>query len=148
MGQCAEALILGGLCFAGMSILGLPHAFTVSLCIGTTALIPMFGAWIGGAIGALILLPSSLKAAMVFLVFLALLQTFENHVIYPRTMMHATGISTIWVIASVIVGGAMGGIAGIALAVPLAATGQELLKSWWKPPKAADPIRQYRQKEG
>ena len=138
VGQCAEALILGSLCFIGMSILQLPHALTVALCVGASALIPLFGAWIGGIVGALIILPVSPEKALAFLLFLALLQAFENHVIYPRTMKHATGVSTIWVFASVIVGGAMGGVVGIVLAVPLVATGQELYRRWWSEESPSD----------
>lgn len=143
-----EAAILGSLCAIGMIILQLPHALTIGLCVGLTALIPLFGAWIGGVFGALMILPSSPEKALVFVVFLVILQSIENHFIYPRTMRHATGVSTIWVLASVIIGGAMGGIAGIMIAVPTVATAQRLLESYWKRDDESDTKRPCSQTEG
>lgn len=131
-GQCLEAVILGGLCAAGMFILRLPHAFTVGLIVGISALVPIFGAWIGGIVGALMILPTSFEQAVVFVVYLVVLQQIENHFIYPRTMGNATGVSSIWVMAAVVVGGALNGIVGMMLSVPLVATATQLLKGFWK----------------
>lgn len=131
-GQLTEAVILGTLCAAGMWVLGLPHALTIGVCVGASALIPVFGAWIGGIVGALMILPVSLQKTVVFLVFLIILQMVENHVIYPRTMGNATGVSSIWVISAIIVGGSLAGFVGIMLAVPCVATASRLLDPWWK----------------
>lgn len=131
-GQCLEALILGSLCTLGMSVLGLPHAFTVGAIVGITALVPIFGAWVGGIVGVLMILPYSMHQTLVFLIFLLVLQQIENHFIYPRTMGNATGISTIWVLAAVVVGASLGGIAGMVIAVPIVAAITQLLKNFWK----------------
>lgn len=131
-GQCLEALILGSLCALGMSILRLPHAFTVGIIVGITALVPIFGAWFGGIIGVLMILPSSGHQTLIFVIFLVVLQQIENHFIYPRTMGNATGISTIWVLAAVVVGGALGGIVGMVIAVPVVAALTQLLDGAWK----------------
>ncbi|MBR3690099.1 MAG: AI-2E family transporter, partial [Eggerthellaceae bacterium] len=143
-GQCLEALILGSLCTLGMSVLGLPHAFTVGAIVGITALVPIFGAWVGGIIGVLMILPYSMHQTLVFLIFLLVLQQIENHFIYPRTMGNATGISTIWVLAAVVVGASLGGIVGMVIAVPIVAALTQLLKDFWKyesqtPPPAKPP---------
>ena len=131
-GQLVEAVILGALCTLGMWVLGLPHALTIGLCVGASALIPVFGAWIGGIIGALMILPVSVQKTLVFLVFLLVLQFVENHVIYPRTMGNATGVSSIWVLVAIVVGGSLAGILGVMLAVPCVATAMRLLEPWWR----------------
>ncbi len=83
-GQLTEAVIIGILCFVGMLILGIPYAGAVSAFVGATALIPVFGAWIGGGLGAfLILLADPLKAVW-FVVFLLILQQVEGNLIYPK----------------------------------------------------------------
>lgn len=138
-GQCLEALILGSLCTLGMSVLGLPHALTVGVIVGITALVPIFGAWIGGVIGVLMILPYSTHQTLVFVIFLIVLQQIENHFIYPRTMGNATGISTIWVLAAVVVGASLGGILGMVIAVPIVAALTQLLKDFWKHESPTSP---------
>lgn len=119
-GQGIESLILGSLCFIGMFVLRLEYSGLVSLIVGLTAFIPILGAYIGGGVGVVLLLFISLKKAMTFLVFFILLQQVENNLIYPRVVGRRTGLPGLWVLASVTVGGGLGGIVGMVLSVPTA----------------------------
>ena len=117
--QLTEAVILGTLCFLGMLIFRLPYAGVISVLVGFTALIPIFGAFIGVGIGAfLILLVSPIKALW-FILFFVILQQLEGNLIYPRVVGKSVGLPGIWVLAAVTVGGNAFGLAGMLLAVPL-----------------------------
>lgn len=128
VGQCTEAVILGGLCTLGMLILRLPYAPMIGAVISFTALIPIVGAFIGGAVGAFLILMESPVQALIFLVFLVILQQFEGNVIYPRVVGSSIGLPGIWVLAAVTIGGGVLGIFGMLLAVPLAASAYKLLR--------------------
>ena len=118
-GQMTEAIIIGVLCGIGMAVLGMPYAFVVSVLVGFTALIPVFGAFIGTAIGAvLILLVSPIKAFW-FVLFIIVLQQLEGNLIYPRVVGKSVGLPGIIVLAAVTVGSSFGGIIGMLLAVPV-----------------------------
>lgn len=122
VGQCTEAVILGILCTVGMLILQLPYATMIGALVAFTALIPVAGAYIGAAVGAFMILTVSPVKALVFIVFLVILQQFEGNVIYPRVVGSSMGLPGIWVLAAVTVGGSVMGITGMLLGVPLAAT--------------------------
>ena len=128
-GQTIEAVILGMLCTIGMWILRLPYAAMIGCLVGVTALLPVIGAYIGAAAGACMLLTVSPVKALVFLIFLTILQQIEGNFIYPRVVGHSIGLPGIWVLAAVIVGGGAFGIWGILFAVPLAATAYRLFRS-------------------
>ena len=127
-GQGIESLILGSLCFIGMLVLRLEYSGLVSLIVGLTAFIPILGAYIGGGVGVVLLLFISVKKALTFLVFFILLQQVENNLIYPRVVGKRTGLPGLWVLASVTVGGGLGGIIGMVLSVPTATFFYVLLK--------------------
>ena len=127
-GQLLEAVILGVLCFIGMVIFGFPNAAVVSLLIGVTALIPIFGAWIGAGISALLILIVSPIKALLFLVFILVLQQLEGNLIYPRVVGQSMGLPGIIVLAAVTLGGNIAGIAGMLLGVPVCAVLYTLLK--------------------
>lgn len=127
VGQCVEAVILGGLCTVGMLILRLPYAVMIGAVIAFTALIPVAGAYIGGGIGAFIILMESPVKALIFLIFLVVLQQLEGNIIYPRVVGSSLGLPAIWVLAAVTVGGGVMGIPGMLLGVPLAATVYRLI---------------------
>lgn len=129
VGQCTEALILGLLCMLGMWILRLPYAPMVSALIAFTALIPVAGAYIGGGLGAFIILMESPVKALIFLVFLVILQQLEGNLIYPRVVGSSLGLPALWVLAAVTVGGGVMGVVGMLLAVPLTATLWQILKN-------------------
>lgn len=128
VGQCTEAVILGVLCIIGMKLFGFPYAPMVGTFIGATALIPVVGAYIGGAVGFIMILTVSPVKAAFFLLFLVVLQQLEGNIIYPRVVGSSIGLPGMWVLASVTVGAGLGGIIGMLLGVPLAATAYKLLK--------------------
>ena len=128
VGQCLEAVILGVLCALGMLLLGIPYATMTGAVIAFTALIPVAGAYIGAAVGAFMILTVSPMKALIFLVFLVILQQLEGNLIYPRVVGSSMGLPAIWVLAAVTVGGGVMGIAGMLLGVPVAAALYRLLK--------------------
>ena len=128
VGQCTEAVILGVLCTLGMWVLGLPYATMTGALMAFTALIPVAGAYIGGGIGAFMIMTVSPMEAVVFLLFIVVLQQVEGNLIYPRVVGSSMGLPAIWVLAAVTVGGGMMGILGMLLGVPLAATLYRLLR--------------------
>ena len=120
-GQVIDALILGTMVTVTMLIFKLPYAILIGLVIAVTALIPVFGAFIGGAIGAFLLLMVSPKQAIIFVVMLVILQQIDNHLIYPHVVGKSVGLPAIWIFIAVIVGGYVAGIAGMILTIPLLA---------------------------
>lgn len=128
VGQCTEALILGVLCTLGMLILRLPYATMIGALIALTALIPVAGAYIGAGVGAFMILTDSPVKAVIFLIFIVVLQQLEGNLIYPRVVGSSMGLPAIWVLAAVTIGGGLMGIGGMLLGVPLAATIYRLLR--------------------
>ena len=120
-GQLREAFILGSLCFIGMLILQLDYAALISAVVALTALIPILGAYIGGAVGVILLIFISPQKALIFLIFLIILQQVEGNLIYPRTVGHSIGLPGMWVLLAICIGGELMGMAGMLLGVPLAA---------------------------
>lgn len=127
VGQCKEAVILGILCTIGMVVLRFPYAKIVGPVIGLTALIPMLGAYIGAALGFLLIITIDMMQALLFLVFIVVLQQIEGNLIYPKVVGESIGLPGIWVFAAVIAGGGLMGITGILFGVPLIATIYKLL---------------------
>lgn len=119
-GQLTEALILGGGCLAGMLLFQKPLAGLVSLIIAITALVPVAGALVGGALGVLLLTGQSVADGLWFLIFIVLLQFLENNLIYPRVMGRSVGLPAPLVLIAVLAGGTLLGIPGMLLAVPTA----------------------------
>ena len=141
VGQCTEAVLLGALCALGMLLFGMPHALMIGALTAFTALVPIVGAFIGGAIGAFLLLMESPAQALLFLVFIVVLQQLEGNLIYPHVVGSSLQLPSMWVLAAVTVGGGVLGILGTFLGVPLAASGYRLLKNdvnkrspWHSPP--------------
>ena len=128
VGQCTEAVILGVLCTIGMLILKLPYATMIGALIAFTALIPVAGGYIGAGIGVFMILTVSPMQAVIFLLYIVVLQQLEGNLIYPRVVGSSMGLPGIWVLAAVTVGGGVMGIAGMLLGVPLAATLYRLLR--------------------
>lgn len=118
-GQLTEAVIIGILCFAGMTILRIPYAPMISVLIGFTALIPIFGAFIGTAVGALIILMDDPMKAVWFVLYIIIMQQFEGDIIYPRVVGSSVGLPSLWVMLAVLVGGDVGGIIGMLISVPI-----------------------------
>lgn len=118
-GQFTEAAIIGVLCWLGMTVLGMPYATVISVVIGATALIPIFGAFAGAAIGAILIVGVDFMQAVWFIVFIIVLQQIETNLIYPRVVGKSIGLPGILVLASVTVGGAVFGFGGIVLGIPV-----------------------------
>lgn len=127
-GQLVEAVILGTLCSIGMFLLDMPYAVLIGVVIGTTSIIPIFGAYLGAIPSAFLLLMEDPIMALIFIVFLIILQQFEGNVIYPRVVGKSVGLTGFWILFAVVVGAAIGGIAGVLIAVPLCAVIYSLLK--------------------
>lgn len=128
VGQCTEALILGTLCAIGMAIMRLPYALMIGALVAFTALIPVAGAYIGAGVGAFMILTVDPFKAVIFLVFLVVLQQLEGNLIYPRVVGSSMGLPGIWVLAAVTVGGGIAGVAGMLLGVPLAAVAYRIIR--------------------
>ena len=136
VGQCLEAVILGTLCTIGMLILKIPYAPMIGALMGFTALIPIFGGLIGAGIGAFLILMDSPIKALIFLIFVIILQQIEGNLIYPKVVGNSTGLPGLWVLAAVTIGGAVSGIMGMLIAVPIAATIYKLVRDDLRTPKA------------
>lgn len=119
-GQCVEVCILGSLFAVAMAIFGMPYIPLVSVLVAVTAFIPVVGAFIGCAVGAFLILVSNPMQAVWFVVMFLVLQQFENNVIYPRVVGTSIGLSGMWVLMAVAVGGKLMGVAGMFLMIPVA----------------------------
>ena len=128
VGQCTEAVILGTLCMVGMLIFRLPYAPMIGALIAFTALIPIVGAFIGAGVGAFLIFMESPIKAVIFLVFIVILQQIEGNLIYPKVVGSSIGLPGIWVLAAVTVGGGVLGISGMMIGVPAAAAVYRLIK--------------------
>ncbi len=135
VGQCTEAVILGVLCAIGMLILQIPYAPMIGALMGFTALIPIVGGFIGAGIGAFLILMESPVKALIFIIFVIILQQIEGNLIYPKVVGKSLGLPGIWVLAAVTVGGGVMGIGGMLIGVPLAAAGYRLLQTRLDIPK-------------
>lgn len=127
-GQLTECVILGVLCYIGMSILRLDYALLISSVVALGALIPILGAYIGAGVGAFILLLVHPLDALIFVVFLVILQQLEGNLIYPRVVGSSIGLPPIWTIFAVTFWGGVLGIPGIWIGTPLTAVVYRLFR--------------------
>ena len=127
-GQLIEMMILGALCFTGMSLLGFPYALLISVIIALTNIIPLVGPWIGAILPVFILFMVEPMQAFWFIVFLLVLQQIESNLIYPRVVGTSLGLPAQWVLLGVIVGGGLLGIVGMLFAVPTTSVIYQLLR--------------------
>lgn len=128
-GEVLEALILGSLVTVGMWIFQFPYASMIGALTGVTALIPVLGAYISGAIGFIMIFVDSPIQALTFLIFIIVIQQLEGNLIYPRVVGGSIGLPGLWVLISITIGGGLLGIWGMLLAVPLVSTLFKLLKN-------------------
>lgn len=140
VGQCTEAVILGVLCMAGMFILRIPYAPMIGALMGFTALIPIVGGLIGAGIGAFLILMESPVKALIFIIFVIILQQIEGNFIYPKIVGKSLDLPGIWVLAAVTVSGGVMGIGGMLIGVPLTAAAYRLLKAYANSPKGQNPL--------
>lgn len=128
IGQTIEAIILGGLCAIGMKILGFPYAPMIGTLVGITAFVPIIGAFIGGGIGAFMIMTVDPMQAVFFIIYLIILQQLEGDLIYPRVVGSSVGLPSIWVLFAVTVGGGLWGITGVLFSVPVLSVIYALVK--------------------
>ena len=129
-GQCIEACILAGLFVLVLLVCRMPYVLPISTVIGVTALVPVFGAWIGCGVGVLLILPSGLEKAGWFLVLFFCVQQFENNVIYPRVVGSRIGLPPLWVLTAVLLGGGLFGAPGLLLGIPAMSVLYHMGREW------------------
>lgn len=127
-GQCLEAVILGLMFLITMAIFRLPYALLISVLIAFTALIPIFGAFIGCGVGALLIFMVSPMKALIFIIVFLVLQQIEGNFIYPHVVGNSVGLPSIWVLVAVSVGGSLMGLAGMLIFIPITAVVYTMLR--------------------
>ena len=127
-GKLLDSLIIGILCFIGGSILNLPYTPLVSVVVGVTNIIPFFGPFLGAIPSAFLILLVSPKQCLIFIIFVIVLQQFDGNILGPKILGSATGISSFWVVVTILLGGGFFGVLGMFLGVPVFACLQELVK--------------------
>ncbi|MBQ2879588.1 MAG: AI-2E family transporter, partial [Anaerotignum sp.] len=127
-GQCLEAVILGVMFFIAMTVFRFPFAVLVGVLIAFTALIPIFGAFIGCGVGAFLILTVDPKQALFFVIMFLIIQQVEGNFIYPKVVGGSIGLPAIWVLAAVSLGGSLFGIIGMLVFIPLVSVLYTLLK--------------------
>ena len=118
-GQCLEAVILGCMFVVTLSVLRMPYALLIGVLFAFTALIPIFGAFIGCAVGSFLIFMVSPKQAIIFIIVFLVLQQIEGNLIYPHVVGESVGLPSIWVLAAVTIGGNLMGIVGMLVFIPL-----------------------------
>ena len=118
-GQCLEAVILGSMFVVTLSILRMPYALLIGILIAFTALIPIFGAFIGCAVGSFLIFMVNPQQAILFVIIFLVLQQIEGNLIYPHVVGESVGLPSIWVLAAVTIGGNLMGIVGMLVFIPL-----------------------------
>ena len=135
-GQCIEVVILGSMFALTMSILRMPYVPLVSVLVAVTAFIPIVGAWLGCALGALFILVNDPMQALVFIIMFVVLQQIENNLIYPRVVGTSVGLPSMWTLAAVKIGADIMGVAGMVLMIPMCSVLYTLLSEF-----TADRVR-------
>lgn len=127
-GQCLEAVILGCMFFVVMTIFRLPYALLIAVLIAFTALIPIFGAFIGCAVGALLIFMVSPMQALIFVIMFLVLQQIEGNFIYPHVVGNSVGLPSIWVLVAVSMGASLMGVVGMLIFIPIVSVVYTLLR--------------------
>ena len=118
-GKLLDSLIIGILCFICCSIFKFPYTPIISVFVGVTNIIPIFGPFLGAIPSAFLILLVSPKQCLYFILFIIALQQFDGNILGPKILGKSTGISSFWVIVAIVVGGGFGGVLGMFLGVPI-----------------------------
>jgi len=118
-GKLIDSLIIGVICFVGVTVMGMPYTVLVAVIVGVTNIIPVFGPYIGAIPCSVIILLTNPIKGLYFILFIILLQTVDGNFIGPKILGDKTGLETFWVIVAIIVGGGMFGVLGMIIGVPL-----------------------------
>ncbi|MCI8939051.1 MAG: AI-2E family transporter [Dorea sp.] len=127
-GQCLEAIILGGMFVLVMTVFRFPYALLVGIIIAFTALVPVFGAFVGCAVGVFLIFIVNPTKAILFIVLFLALQQIEGNFIYPHVVGNSVGLPSIWVLAAVSVGGTLMGVVGMLIFIPVASVTYALFR--------------------
>lgn len=119
VGQTTEAIILGSLCGIGMAIFRFPNAVLIAILVACTALIPIVGAFLGYVVGFLLICVTDFKQAVLFLLFMFIIQAIEGNLIYPKVVGNSVGLPSLWTLFAITIGGNLFGIFGMFIAVPV-----------------------------
>ena len=122
VGQTTEAIILGSLCGIGMAIFRFPNAVLIAILVACTALIPIVGAFLGYVVGFLLICVTDFKQAVLFLLFMFIIQAIEGNLIYPKVVGNSVGLPSLWTLFAITIGGNLFGIFGMFIAVPVFST--------------------------
>ena len=123
-----DSAIIGGICYIGMMIMGLPYAILISVIVGVTNIIPFFGPYIGAIPSAIILLTVSPMSCLMFVIFIVILQQVDGNIIGPKILGSSTGLSGIWVLFSILLFGGLFGFVGMLIGVPVFAVIYDLIR--------------------
>lgn len=129
-GQCLEACILGLLFVITLTILRMPYALLIGIIIAVTALVPIVGAFVGCAVGAVLILMSNPVQALIFVCVFLVLQQIEGNLIYPHVVGNSVGLPGMWVLVAVTIGGNLFGIAGMLTFIPISSVCYALLRTY------------------
>ena len=128
-GQCLDASILGIIMFIVLTIFGIPYALLISVLTAITALIPVFGAWIAMIVGVLLIMISNPAQAIIFVLIFLILQQIENNFIYPKIVGGSVGLSPMWTLIAISIGGSLFGVIGMLIGLPLASVLYSIFKN-------------------
>lgn len=129
-GKVIDSIIIGCLCFICMTIMKIDFTVLISVIVGVTNIIPFFGPIIGAVPSALLLLMSSPKQVIPFVILIAIIQQLDGNIIGPKILGQSTGVSAFWVLFSILVGGGLFGFAGMILGVPIFAVIYSLINQY------------------
>ena len=118
IGKIIDSIIIGILCFIGLSILDMPYTLLVSVIVGVTNVVPFFGPYIGAVPSAILILLSSPIKGVYFIIFILVLQQFDGNILGPKILGDSTGLSAFWVVFSILLGGGLFGFVGMIMGVP------------------------------
>ena len=118
IGKIIDSLIIGVLCFFGLTILKMPYILLISVIVGVTNVIPFFGPYIGAIPSAILIFLNDPIKGVYFLIFILVLQQLDGNVIGPKILGNSTGLSAFWVVFSILIGGGLFGFVGMIMGVP------------------------------
>lgn len=129
-GQMLECVILGLMCLIAMSIFGFPYALMISVLIMVTAMVPMVGSFVAGFVGFLLILTSNPIQAVWFVLMFLVIQQIEGNLIYPHVVGKSVGLSPIWILVSITIGGSLAGVMGMVLSIPVVSVVYSLMSDF------------------
>ena len=129
-GKLLDSAIIGVMCFIGVSLLGMPYTVLVSVIVGVTNVIPVFGPYIGAVPCTIIIFLTNPMKGLYFLIFIIALQAFDGNILGPKILGDSTGLSPFWVVFTIVLGGGLFGVTGMIIGVPTFAVIYYLFGEW------------------